>query len=135
MKDIIKIIIKGESGFGVFAEGHQDRLIITDHSVHYMFRPNIPSETNIVRKWSYKTTSPQFQKYFVSLGASVQKVLNRNDNSVCCDIGMTSFIVTYADKTKVRRDYFLSSKDFGECFSIIKQMIPRCESVPEVLYT
>ena len=41
-----------------------------------------------------------------------------------------TFSVTYGDKSKLERDFFLPGDDFKECFSIIRQMIPGCEDTP-----
>jgi hypothetical protein len=51
------------------------------------------------------------------------------------DLGVTSFTVTYTDKTKATRDFILPGDDFKECFAIIKQMVPGCEYTPAVLLT
>ena len=51
------------------------------------------------------------------------------------DIGVTTFAVTYADKTKATRDFILPGDDFKECFAMIKQMVLVCEYVPAVLLT
>ena len=51
------------------------------------------------------------------------------------DLGSTTFTVTYADKTEVKRQFVLPGDVFRECFAIIKQMVPGCEYTPAVLLT
>ena len=93
------------------------------------------SETTMPRKWSYRTTSPVYQKFFKEVAVAVETIINRGEDEYVTDIGCTSFIITYDDKTKRGRDLFLPSDYFEDCFLLIKQMIPRCEYTPVVLLT
>ena len=61
--------------------------------------------------------------------------MNWKEVSFVMDIGATTFVVTYADKTKRERDFFLPGDDFKDCFAVIKQMVPGLENTPEVLKT
>jgi hypothetical protein len=65
------------------------------------------TKSNSVRKWSYKTNSPKFQKLFMEAGNAVDTVMNWKEASFAMDIGATTFVVTYADKTKRERNFFL----------------------------
>ena len=62
-------------------------------------------------------------------------ILNWEEEPFVTDLGVTTFTVTYADKTKATRDFILPGDDFKECFAIIKQMVPGCEYTPAVLLT
>ncbi len=57
-KEIIRIVIKGSSGYGPVKEAFEDKVVITRDSIRYEYTPYLASETNPVRKWSYKTTMP-----------------------------------------------------------------------------
>ncbi len=135
MKDIIRITIKSESGYCCVEEVYSDKITITKDSIRYEYNPMIESEKNVHRKWSYKTTSPIFQKLFKEAALTVEPILSWEEMLSVEDSGSTTFSVTYADKTKKTRDFFLSGDEFKECFSIIKQMVPGCEYVPAVLLT
>ena len=135
MAEIIKITIKGSSGYGPAEEAYNDKVIISQDSIRYEYRPVIENEVNVNRKWSYKTTSPIFQKLYKDASEDVERILDWDDKEYVCDIGVTTFSVAYADKTIRKRDFFLPGDDFKECFLIIKQMIPGCEYVPAVLLT
>ena len=106
MPDIIKIVIKGASGYCCSDEAYNDKVTITSDSIAYEYIPCLESELNPKRKWSYKTNSPLF------------KVL-----------------VTYSDKSNYKNIFWVPSDDFKDLFRIIKQMIPSTEYTPAVLLT
>ena len=72
MADIIRIIIKGESGYGPVDEAFTDKVTIDLDSIRYEYKPVVESKINVPRKWSYKTSSPIFQKRFKEVAHSVQ---------------------------------------------------------------
>jgi hypothetical protein len=133
MADVIRIVIKGESGYGPIDEAYTEKVTIDRESIRYEYRTM--TKSNSVRKWSYKTNSPKFQKLFMEAGNAVDTVMNWKDVPFAMDIGATTFVITYADKTKRERDFFLSGDDFKDCYAIIKQMVPGCEDIPKVLKT
>ena len=135
MKDIIRIAIKGESGYCCAEDAYNDKINITRDTIRYEFKPMYGSETNIPRNWSYKTNSPVFQKMYDDLAGLLPEVLTRDEIPFVTDIGATTFIVTYADKTKENRTFFLPGDEFQCVFSIIKQMVPSCEHIPFVVQT
>ena len=135
MADIIRIVIKGSSGYGPVDEAYSDKVTIDRDSIRYEYTPVVESEINIYRKWAYKTSSPIFQKLFREAAAAVEVILDREEKPIATDLGVTSFTVTYTDKTKATRDFILPGDDFKECFAIIKQMVPGCEYTPAVLLT
>ena len=134
MADIIRITIKGESGYGPVDEAYSDKVTVDLDSIRYEYKPVLESEINVPRKWSYQTTSPIFRKLFSEAAAAVESILHWEEPFVT-DLGVTTFSVTYADKTKATRDFILPGDDFKECFAIIKQMVPGCEYTPAVLLT
>ena len=134
-KEIIRITIKGESGYCSAEDAYSDRLTITRNSITYDYKPLFESETNAARKWSYRTNSSFFGMLFDSAAEAVDDILHMEDVLFVTDIGVTSFTVTYANKTKDVRDFFLPGDEFQNCFSILKQMVPGCEDVPYVIQT
>ena len=51
------------------------------------------------------------------------------------DTGAITFTITYADKSREEREFYLPGDDFKEVFSVVKKMIPQCEYTPAVLLT
>lgn len=135
MADIIRITIKGSSGFCCITEAYNDKITIEPRSIQYEYIPVMESDINIPRKWSYRTTSPVYQKLFNEVAVAVEAILNSGEEPDVTDIGATSFMITYDDKAKRGRDFFLPREDFKECFLLIKQMVPGCEYTPVVLLT
>ncbi len=119
MADIFRIVIKGGSGYGPVDEAFSDKVTIDCDSIRYEYTPVVESEINMPRKWA----------------AAVEAILNWEEEPFVTDLGVTTFTVTYADKTKTTRDFILPGDDFKECFAIIKQMVPGCEYMPAVLLT
>jgi hypothetical protein len=135
MNEITKVTIKGESGYGPADEAYKDRVTVEANMISYEYIPVFVAETNPMRKWFYKTTSPIYQKLFNDLVEVMPSIINRDLNEFCTDIGAIEFTVSYADKTKWKETFFLPGDCFKDCFAIIKQMVPDCEYVPAVLLT
>ena len=135
MAEIIRIIITGSSGYCLVEDAFTDKLTICADSIRYEYKPFIEDDSNIARKWSYKTNSPAFQALFQAASAEVEAILNLEYDFDVTDVGETAFVVTYADKTKRERAFFGTDDSFKECFFIIRQMVPGCECVPAVLQT
>ena len=135
VKNIVRIVIKGESGYCCAEEAYNDKVTITKDSIRYEYKPFFASEMNIARNWLYKTTGPVFQKLFDDLTILIPKAMTMDEELDVTDIGATTFVITYSDKTKAQKTYYLSGDDFKDVFSIIKQMVPGCEYTPAVLLT
>ena len=134
-KEIVKIVIKGESGYGPADEAYSDKVTIDQKGISYEYTPMYESAMNPARKWSYKTNSPIYQGLYESLKKTIVSVTEISDEMFCTDIGSIEFIVTYDDKTKFKKIFWAPGDEFTEVFSIIKQMVPGCEYVPAVLLT
>ncbi len=72
---------------------------------------------------------------FDDLATLMPSVMTMDEAVFVTDIGATTFVITYADKTKEQKVYFLPGDEFRQAFSIIKQMVPECEQVPLALQT
>lgn len=135
MRDIIKIVIKGGSGYGPAEEAYEDKVTIEADKISYEYCPLFESEINPRRKWSYKTDSPIYAKLFDELKQSMTIVTEREIKMFYTDIGSIEFIITYDDKTKFKKIFWVPGDEFRDSFAIIKHMVPGCEYVPAVLLT
>ncbi len=135
MNQIIKVVIKGESGYGCIDQAYKEKVIITPESISYEYKPHVESALNPMKKWSYKTNSPLFQILYQKIENMIPDIMNMEDKPYCLDIGATTFCVTYADRTKSTRVFICDEDPFRDCFGCIKEMIPPCEDVPAVLST
>lgn len=129
---IIKIVIKGCSGYGPVDMAYDDKLTLTPTSIGYEYKPYLESELNRARKWSYKTNSPLFAIGFERVADMLPGILEAEDTFLCTDVGMIDFTVTYEDKSRKHIRYWCTSDNFEECFTVINDLIPKTEMRPEV---
>lgn len=134
---IVRITIKGESGYGLVDEAFTDKVTITETSIKYEYKPHPYSnlETNIPRKWSYSTDSPLFKHIFAQVAEMTPKYLYSDDILFATDLGMTEIIATFEDKHRESVNFCCPSEYFLEYFRLIKEMVPKTEYVPAVLLT
>ncbi len=135
MLDITRIVIKGSSGFCCIDEAFKDKVTITEDSLSYEYIPEVESEVNPKRKWSYKTNSPLFRKRFAEIARMLSEVIKKDIDVVCTDIGDIEYYITYADKTKFNYTYCVPGDYFKELFMVIKSIVPDTEYTPAVLLT
>ena len=84
---IIKIVIKGCSGYGPVDMAYDDKLTLTQTSISYEYKPYMESETNPSRKWSHRTNSPLFKVGFERVVATMPSVLEPEEVWECTDVG------------------------------------------------
>lgn len=137
MEDIIRIIIKGASGYGPIDEAYEDKIVITSSSISYEYKPHPASNSkrNVYRKWSYKTTSPMFKEIYGRIAKMTPCFLHNREVLFVTDIGPTIITATFDDKHRETVNYFCPSEFFEDYFRTIKQLIPTCERTPAVLQT
>ena len=51
------------------------------------------------------------------------------------DVGAITFTITYSDKSREVREFYLPGDDFRDVFAVVKKMVPDCEYVLAVLLT
>lgn len=81
---IVRITIKGESGYGPVDRAYEDKIILTDSSISYEYKPHpmSNSEMNVYRKWSYKTTSTDFKEIFQAIAEKTPDIINCEDSTL-----------------------------------------------------
>ena len=133
MPEILKITIKGCSGYCSYDDAYDDKLVLTPMSISYDYVPLQESELNHIRKWSYKTNRHFFRESFEQVASMIPDILSADDTFLCTDVGMVDFTVTYSDKTRKHIRYWCTGDHFLKCFSIIKKLVPNGEEIPKVL--
>jgi hypothetical protein len=134
---IVRIVIKGESGYCPVDEAFSDKVTISESSIKYEYKPHpcSDSELNVPRKWSYTTDSSMFKYLFKQVAEMTPKFLYSDEILYATDIGATKIIATFEDKHRESVDFFCPSEYFREYFNLIKEMVPKTEYVPAVLLT
>lgn len=135
MKKIVRIIIKGSSGYCPVYEAYTDKVTLTPSSIAYEYIPEIETEINPKRKWSYKTNSPLFAIAFEKISEMMPQIIYNHDILMATDLGPISFTVTYEDKTREYTSCWCSGDNFHDLFKLIKQLVPQTEYIPAVLLT
>lgn len=135
--DIKRIVTKGASGYGPLNEAYEDKLTMTSDSISYEYKPHPESkcDTNIYKKWRYKTTSPLFKELYHQVSGMLPKYLYSEDILFATDIGSTEITAIFEDGHREKTNYCCPSEYFAEWFRVIKQMVPACEYTPAVLLT
>ena len=137
MKEIIKIVIKGCSGYCPYEYAYKDKLTLTSGSIAYEYIPEAESTVNLPRKWKYNTNSVGFETAFKNIADLIDKIFDTELDAdfMVTDVGFIEFIVTYVDKTKKSEMLWTTGEAFKEIFSLIKQLVPQAEDIPEVIKT
>lgn len=137
MANIVKITIKGAPGDGSIDEAYEDKLMITSGAISYEYKPHpmSSSETNIYRKWSYKTTSPVFAEIYQKIAEMTPYFLHNDEILMVTDIGPTEITAVFEDGHKEKVNYFVPDEFFREWFLVIKKLVPATEYTPAVMAT
>lgn len=135
MADIVRIVIKGSSGYCCFDEAFNDKVTITPESISYEYLPYIETDINPKRKWNYKTNSQIFKMKYEGIAAMLPGIIERGVEEFCTDIVGIEFNITHSDKTKFKETYWVPGDYFEELFIAIKSLVPESEYTPAVLLT
>ncbi len=133
MKKIVKIVIKGESGYCSADDAFHDKVTLEENRISYEYLPMFPSEHNKEKKWSFKTSNPFFKTVYDHVCEMIPDALNIDLDICYTDIGAIDFIITYDDKSKDKKQFFVLGDDFGMLFKTIKQLVPVVEDIPVAL--
>ena len=87
MAEIIRIVIKGSSGYCCYDEAFNDKVTITQDSIAYEYVPYQETDINPKRKWSYKTNSPIFKMKYDEVAGMLPGIIERGVEEFCTDIG------------------------------------------------
>lgn len=141
-KEIIKIVIKGTSGFFESDDPWEEKITLKPDSIsceHKYLRDLMitynddTDHTRPPQKWTYKTTSSRFKELFQEITLRLPRLMEELKDTQALDTGEIIITMTYADKTRETADFWLPPSDFDSCFSLIAEMIPRCEEIPALL--
>ena len=135
MKDIIKIEIKGSSGYVPAEYSYHDHLTLTPESIAYKLDPFLKDEGAKGVWWNYSTNDPAFTEQFGVISSMIPAELSREPEYAITDIGTTEFIITYSDGSEESHVYTVFHDFFEELFTEIKILVPESEPIPEVLST
>lgn len=125
-----KIIISTTSGFVPIDYAFRDRIVITDHSIHYEFKPRIQEHLSNM-SWTARTDNPKYLALFDKLLEAVITKIEDPPLIFCCDVGEIRISVVFPDKSKKSRSFEVCWEDMEPCFSIMNQMVKLVTKVSE----
>ena len=130
MKEVRRITVKRNAVYGNEHEAYMDTLRIEAGGIRYEHRPVFYSEKDqSARTWEYITNSPAFEALFRPAAAEAEAILAGEDPDSEKNVGDISFTVTYSNRTRRTRTFFLTAKAFPAFFAAVRQMVPKCEEV------
>lgn len=155
MPSIVKIVVKRYIGYFDNPKFSRNNVTITENSIAYEYIPEIESqlefslppplnplsalqfehEVQSVKKWSYKTNSLFFKSMYQEISERIQLLIESEIDEDALDIGPIEFIITYSDKSKIVRTYYVDGDRFKNLFACIKKLVPNIEQTPDVLLT
>ena len=122
--------MKRNAVYGNEHEAYMDTLRVDAGGIRYEHRPVFYSEKDqSARKWEYVTNSPEFEKLFRAAAAAAEEVLAGEAPDGERNVGDITFTVTYTNRTRRTRTFFLTAKAFPAFFAAVRQMVPKCEEV------
>lgn len=133
MAEIVKIVIRSESGYGCIDDAYEDSITVKPTGISYHYTPFLESEMNPSCKWSYKAESAAFREKFQHLASVAEEIIPCEEQVIILDAGATDLIVYYSDKTKKVREYFFEDDRADFFFKMLREMIPSFEKMPVLL--
>ena len=133
MAEIIKIVIRSESGYGCIDDAYEDSITVKPTGISYHYIPFLESEMNPSCKWSYKAESAAFREKFQHLASVAEEIIPCEEQVIILDAGATDLIVYYSDKTKKVREYFFEDDRADFFLKMLREMIPSFEKMPVLL--
>jgi hypothetical protein len=130
MEDISKVIISTTSGYCCIDEAYVDRIVITDHSIHYEFKPELLAKMSPI-SWTAKTRDPAYIGLYHKLAEVVLSKLEAPMPIQYCDVGDITLSVVFSDKKRKTQSFLVSPEDLEPCFSIMKQMVRMVTKAPD----
>lgn len=135
LANILKIVIKKVSGFCCYNELYEDSITLTDKSFLYEYKPVNETEKNTKKKWKFQTSSEKFKNQFEKICVLVEDTIRQDIFETCTDVGGIEFSVSFSDKTKYKKVFWVSSGHFIDLFQEIKALVPTYEDIPNILGT
>ena len=133
-QEVTRITIGSSSGYGCIEDAWEDRVVITNHSVHYEFKP----ETQVKLKpisWTAKANGFEHQQLFQELSKAVMTTICSSSlKDFYDDVGMIALSLAFTDKSKKTKHFYVLPEDLEPCFSIMKKIVKLAINAPEGMF-
>lgn len=146
MSKIVKVVIKGTSGYCSIDDAYEEKITITSSKIKYHYLPellknrdrcDIEAFSSVMPEIKFSTYyGPNFiQRQFEEIADLALATLNRNDIEECCDIGGTEITVFYDNGTKMSNTYYTFRYSFCTLLEAVKRLFKVTGLIPEMLKT
>lgn len=130
-ENLIKITIKGASGWCPCDLAYSDKLTIKQDGITYERKPVEENENNPYVKWSYKTNSAKYKDVFHMLGEQIPQFQDIEDMFVT-DVTPNQIKFFFEDKVLTFDTYFYDGVE--KFVELVRLMIPETEDIPYCLH-
>ncbi|MGM9570515.1 MAG: hypothetical protein ACI3XC_10600 [Phascolarctobacterium sp.] len=133
MAEITRITVTKNPGYGCSSHFFQESITITSNSIEYKLIPHMHNKVDAKRHWSYKSNKPLVRDIIKEAFDELGKIIRMDESEMCYDIGSIEFIITYSDKTKIKKVFWRPVSDFRKGFIAIRDLVPHIEDMPRFL--
>lgn len=109
----------------------KDQLVMNEKSISYEY---VPKDSDSSKKWSYTTNSPLFQKRWHKIVNLLESALAETPDETFHIEEKISFTLKYEDGSIKTSEHEVPSAYYTSLFKQIRQLVPKCESIPDVLH-
>ena len=133
MAEITKIVITKNPGYGCSSFMFQEKITLTANSIEYKLIPHMNNKEDAEIHWKYQSNSGTMKDKVKKAFDEIGKIIWLDENAACLDIGSIEFIITYLDKTKLKKNFWRPPTDFRSGLLAVRDLVPHLEQMPRFL--
>ena len=133
MAEITKIVITKNPGYGCSSTTFQEKITLTANSVEYKLIPHMNNKRDIEKHWKYQSNSGAVKEKIKEAFDELGKFVWLDENADCLDIGSIEFVITYSDKSKLKKIFWRPQTDFRSGLLAVRDLVPYLEQMPRFL--
>lgn len=133
MAEITKIVITKNPGYGCSSFMFQEKITLTVNSIEYKLIPHMNNKRDTEIHWKYQSSSGAVKDKIKEAFDELGKIIWLDENAACLDIGSIEFIITYSDKTKLKKNFWRPPTDFRSGLLAVRDLVPYLEQMPRFL--
>ena len=133
MAEITKIVITKNPGYGCSSTMFQEKITLTANSIEYKLIPHMNNKSDIEKHWKYQSNSGAVKEKIKEAFDELGKFVWLDENAACLDIGLIEFIITYSDKSKLKKIFWRPQTDFRSGLLAVRDLVPYLEQMPRFL--
>ena len=133
MAEITKIVITKNPGYGCSSTMLQEKITLTANSIEYKLIPHKNNKEDAEIHWKYQSNSGAVKDKVKEAFDELGKFVWLDENADCLDIGSIEFVITYSDKSKLKKIFWRPQTDFKSGLLAVRDLLPYLEQMPRFL--